>query len=162
MATSKVARGWVLLAAKSGAPIPADWALDADGRPTTDAQRAVDGTLLPVGDHKGFGLALVLGLLTDALTGNMPEAERPDWLATDREFLLSMLCIAIDPDACLGAPFAAAVRDAVARLKASRLAEDAETVRIPGEAGVAPRARRTRAGHRARARAWSPTCATSR
>ena len=137
MATSKVARGWVLLAAKSGAPIPPDWALDADGRPTTDAQRAVDGTLLPVGDHKGFGLALVLGLLTDVLTGNVPEAERPDWLATDREFLLSMLCIAIDPDACLGAPFATAVRDAVARLKASRVADDAEAVRIPGEAGVA-------------------------
>src|SRR5262249_62403029 len=54
MATSKVARGWVLLAAKSGTPIPPDWALDTDGRPTTDAQRAVAGTLLPVGDHKGF------------------------------------------------------------------------------------------------------------
>jgi LDH2 family malate/lactate/ureidoglycolate dehydrogenase len=136
MATSKVARGWVLLAAKSGTPIPPDWALDAEGRPTTDARRAVDGTLLPVGDHKGFGLALVLGLLTDVLTGNVPEAERPDWLVTDREFLLSMLCIAIDPDACLGAPFAAGVRDAVDRLKASRLADDADAVRIPGEAGV--------------------------
>jgi len=137
MATSKVARGWVLLAAKNGTPIPPDWALDADGRPTTDAERAVGGTLLPVGEHKGFGLALVLGLLTDVLTGNVPEAERPDWLATDREFLLSMLCIAIDPAACLGAPFAAGVRDAVARLKASRLAENADAVRIPGEAGVA-------------------------
>jgi len=136
MATSKVARGWVLLAAKTGAPIPVDWALDADGRPTTDAQRAVDGTLLPVGEYKGFGLALVLGLLTDVLTGNAPEAERPDWLATDREFLLSMLCIAIDPNACLGAPFAAGVRDAVVRLKGSRAAEGADAVRIPGEAGV--------------------------
>src|SRR4029077_10042533 len=103
-----------------------DWALDADGHPTTDAQRAVGGKLLPVGQHKGFGLALLLGVLTVLLTGHGPESERPDWLATDREFLLSMLCIAIDPAACLGGSFAAGVHDAVVRLKASRLADDAE------------------------------------
>jgi LDH2 family malate/lactate/ureidoglycolate dehydrogenase len=145
MATSKVARGYVLLAAKTGDAIPEGWALDADGRPTTDARRAVAGTMLPLGEHKGAGLALVLELLTDALTGNAPDAARPDWLATDRDFLLSMLCIAIDPRACLGAEFAAIVSGVVGRLKASRLADGFDEIRIPGEAS-ARRAREATVG----------------
>jgi LDH2 family malate/lactate/ureidoglycolate dehydrogenase len=133
MATSKVARGWIMVAEKTGAPIPDGWALDADGAPTTDARRALDGTLLPAGDHKGFGLALVVGLLTNALTGNAPESAQGDWLATDREFLLSMLVLAIDPVRCLGGDFESATAAIVARLKASRLAPGADEIRIPGE-----------------------------
>jgi LDH2 family malate/lactate/ureidoglycolate dehydrogenase len=136
MATSKVARGYVLLAAKTGDAIPDGWALDADGRPTTDAWRAVAGTMLPLGEHKGAGLALVLELLTNALTGGLSEAERPDWLATDRDFVLSMLCIAIDPQAALGPEFASIVSGVVGRLKASRLAEGFDEVRMPGEASA--------------------------
>jgi LDH2 family malate/lactate/ureidoglycolate dehydrogenase len=136
MATSKVARGYVLLAAKTGDAIPEGWALDADGRPTTDARRAVAGTMLPLGEHKGAGLALVLGLLTDALTGNGSEGEQRDWLATERDFQLSMLCIAIDPRAALGPEFASVVSGVVGRLKASRLADGFDEVRIPGEASA--------------------------
>ena len=139
MATSKVARGWVLLAAAAGEPIPDGWALDAAGRPTTDAQIAAAGTMLPLGEHKGAGLALMLGFLTNALTGNAPEAEQADWLAVDREFLLSLLCIVIDPRQALGAGYASAVGATVRRLKASRLAEGFDEVRIPGE-GSARRA----------------------
>jgi LDH2 family malate/lactate/ureidoglycolate dehydrogenase len=136
MATSKVARGYVLLAAKTGDAIPDGWALDAAGRPTTDAQRAVAGTMLPFGEHKGAGLALVLGLLTDALTGNATDGEPLDWLATDRDFLLSMLCIAVDPRQCLGPGFGAIVSGVVGRLKASRLAEGFDEIRMPGEASA--------------------------
>jgi LDH2 family malate/lactate/ureidoglycolate dehydrogenase len=135
----------VLLAATTGDAIPEGWALDVDGRPTTDARRAVAGTMLPLGEHKGAGLALVLELLTDALTGNGPDVARRDWLATDRDFLLSMLCIAIDPRACLGAEFAAIVSGVVGRLKASRLADGFDEIRIPGEAS-ARRAREATVG----------------
>jgi LDH2 family malate/lactate/ureidoglycolate dehydrogenase len=136
MATSKVARGWVLLAAKTGGSIPEGWALDADGRPTTDAARAIGGTLVPMGEHKGAGLALVIELLTNALTGNPPSSEPADWLAAGREFLLAMLCIAIDARSCLGADYAAAVRDVAARVKASRPATDGGEIRLPGEASA--------------------------
>ncbi len=136
MATSTAARGWVLLAAKTGAPIPVGWAFDADGRPTTDARRAVEGTLAPMGGHKGAGLALVLGLLTNALTGNPQHARDADWLAAEREFMLSMLCLAIDPRGCLGAGYAEAVRDAVASVKRSRPAAGSHGVRVPGEASA--------------------------
>ena len=66
---AKVARGKVMLAAQRGEPIPADWALDADGRPTTDAQAALAGTMLPLGDAKGAALALMVEILAAALTG---------------------------------------------------------------------------------------------
>lgn len=133
MATSRVARGHVLLAARTGRTIPEGWALDAEGRPTTDPQRALAGTMLPLGEHKGAALALVLGLLTDALTGNAPDVDRPDWLASDREFLLSLLLVAIDPARCLDGDYAAAVDAVAARLKASRLAPGADEIRLPGE-----------------------------
>jgi LDH2 family malate/lactate/ureidoglycolate dehydrogenase len=136
MATSRVARGRVLLAAKTDRPIPEGWALDADGRPTTDAARAAAGTMVPLGEHKGSGLALVLGLLTNALTGNPAEWEQGDWLAADREFQLAMLCIAIDPRVCLGADYATAVSAVVARLKGSRIADGFVEILVPGEASA--------------------------
>jgi len=133
MATSKVARGYVLVAAKGGDPIPEGWALDESGSPTTDAARAAAGSMLPLGEHKGYGLALVLGLLTNALSGNPPEAAQPDWLETDREFLLSMLLVAIDPVRCLGEDYEGAVDAVVGRIKGSRLAPGFDEIRIPGE-----------------------------
>jgi (2R)-3-sulfolactate dehydrogenase (NADP+) len=66
---SKVARGKVMLAAQRGEPIPCDWALDAEGRPTTDAKAALAGTMLPLGDAKGAALALMVEILAAALTG---------------------------------------------------------------------------------------------
>ena len=66
---AKVARGKVMLAAQRGEPIPADWALDAQGRPTTDAKAALAGTMLPLGDAKGAALALMVEILAAALTG---------------------------------------------------------------------------------------------
>jgi (2R)-3-sulfolactate dehydrogenase (NADP+) len=72
---AKVARGKVMLAAQQGAPIPEDWALDAEGRPTTDAEAALAGTMLPLGDAKGAALALMVEILAAALTGARFAAE---------------------------------------------------------------------------------------
>jgi (2R)-3-sulfolactate dehydrogenase (NADP+) len=66
---AKVARGKVMLAAQRGEPIPGDWALDAEGQPTTDAKAALAGTMLPSGDAKGAALALMVEILAAALTG---------------------------------------------------------------------------------------------
>ncbi len=56
-------------AAAAGDPIPPHWALDADGVPTTDAQKALAGTILPAGGHKGSALALMVEVLAAGLTG---------------------------------------------------------------------------------------------
>lgn len=68
-ALSKVARGKIMVAAQAGEPIPEGWALDAQGRPTTDPKAALAGTMLPLGDAKGAALVLMVEILAAALTG---------------------------------------------------------------------------------------------
>ena len=69
--TSSSATAYVNLAqaARTGAPIPPHWALDAEGQPTTDAQAALAGSIAPAGGHKGSALALMVEVLAAGLTG---------------------------------------------------------------------------------------------
>lgn len=67
VACSVAARGHILVAAREGKEIPAGWAVDEDGRPTTDAQRALRGALLPMGGHKGIGISMMVECLAGAL-----------------------------------------------------------------------------------------------
>ena len=67
IACSVAARGHILLAAREGRSIPEGWALDESGAPTTDTQRALRGMLLPVGGHKGIGIAMMVECLAGAL-----------------------------------------------------------------------------------------------
>ena len=72
LSLSEVARGKVMVAAKEGRPIPLGWAVDREGRPTTDAKAALEGSMLPIGavsSPKGAMLALVVELLVTALIG---------------------------------------------------------------------------------------------
>ncbi|MCJ8518838.1 (2R)-3-sulfolactate dehydrogenase (NADP+) [Pseudorhizobium tarimense] len=69
LALSRVARGKIVAAKQKGTSIPPDWALDIDGQPTTDAARAVEGTMLPFGDAKGAALALMVEILAAGITG---------------------------------------------------------------------------------------------
>lgn len=69
MACSVAARGKILVAAKEGRKIPADWAVDQEGRPTTDAAAALAGFVAPVGGPKGYALTLTIGLLSTMLSG---------------------------------------------------------------------------------------------
>ena len=67
MSTTHAAWGKVLVARQEGKPIPPDWAVDAEGRPTTDASRAVG--LAPTGAHKGYALAMMVEILCAHLAG---------------------------------------------------------------------------------------------
>jgi len=69
LSLSEVARGKLMVAARDNKPIPAGWALDKDGNPTTDPKVGLDGMMLPAGGAKGAMLALVVELLCCALTG---------------------------------------------------------------------------------------------
>ena len=68
IATSIAAFGKVSLAIDKGVPIPSDWALDAEGRPTTDPKLA--RILMPVGGYKGSGLAMLFECLTSIMVSN--------------------------------------------------------------------------------------------
>lgn len=69
LALSKVARGNIVGAKQKGEPIPEGWALDKDGRPTTDADAALAGTMIALGDAKGAALALMVEVFSAALVG---------------------------------------------------------------------------------------------
>jgi (2R)-3-sulfolactate dehydrogenase (NADP+) len=70
LALSVAARGRIVAAEKAGKPIPGDWAVDAEGRPTTDPKAALAGALLPIGGAKGGALALMVEILAAAVTGS--------------------------------------------------------------------------------------------
>lgn len=71
IAMSHVAAGRLRIAVAADNVIPSDWAFDADGTPTTNAHQALfeGGFLRPMGDHKGFGLALMMDILAGVLSG---------------------------------------------------------------------------------------------
>jgi (2R)-3-sulfolactate dehydrogenase (NADP+) len=77
---SKVARGNIMTAKQRGETIPEGWALDADGRPTTDPDAALAGTMVPMGEAKGTALALMVELLAAGLTGANFAAEASSYL----------------------------------------------------------------------------------
>ena len=70
IANSGVARGKVYLARQRGEAIPEGWALDAEGRPTIDAQAAIDGIILPMAQHKGYAITMMMDVLSGVLTGS--------------------------------------------------------------------------------------------
>jgi L-2-hydroxycarboxylate dehydrogenase (NAD+) len=67
MSPTVAAYGKVRLKAQRGEPMPVGWMIDREGKPLTDAKRADEGHLLPIGDYKGSGLSLIIGLLAGAL-----------------------------------------------------------------------------------------------
>jgi len=83
MATSIVSFGTVKKYAVQGKSMPADWILDDNGQPITDATKAGHGLLLPAGGYKGSGLAIVLGLLAGALNGALFGGDVIDFNADD-------------------------------------------------------------------------------
>jgi L-2-hydroxycarboxylate dehydrogenase (NAD+) len=67
MAPTVAAYGKVRLKAQRGEQMPIGWMIDHNGKPLTDPKRADEGHLLPIGDYKGYGLSLIIGILAGAL-----------------------------------------------------------------------------------------------
>ena len=102
-ASSASARGEIQLHLRDGAPLPEGWAIDADGRPTTDPAAALAGAQLPFGGYKGAAIALMIELLAGALIGEVFSFQASERDTHDGgppvggEFM-----IAIDPARCVG------------------------------------------------------------
>jgi (2R)-3-sulfolactate dehydrogenase (NADP+) len=129
LALSETARGKIMLAAKEGKPIPAGWAVDRDGKPTTDAREALAGSMLPAGGVKGAMLALTVELLAVALTGAAFGFEADSFFTDEgNQPRLGQLFLAVDPGALAGAD---AYFSRTEVLVAAMLDDDA--VRLPGE-----------------------------
>ena len=97
MSTTITAMGKVTMALENGKTIPLGWALDKNGDPTTDPKEARDGSLLPIGDYKGYGLALVIELLCSALIGGSFADDISSWVTQpDNPTKIPFSIIAID------------------------------------------------------------------
>ncbi|MEU0383185.1 Ldh family oxidoreductase [Streptomyces chartreusis] len=70
IANTAVARGKIYHAKERGEPIPDGWAADADGVPTTDPRRAIEGLILPMAGHKGYAISFMFDVLAGVLTGS--------------------------------------------------------------------------------------------
>ncbi|SDE49995.1 Malate/lactate/ureidoglycolate dehydrogenase, LDH2 family [Paracoccus isoporae] len=74
-ATSIVARGEIELHRQDGRTLPEGWAVDAEGRPTTDPHAALAGAMLPFGGHKGSAISTMIELLAGAMIGDLTSPE---------------------------------------------------------------------------------------
>lgn len=85
LSLSVAARGKILQAARADISIPAGWAVDSQGVPTTDPDAALEGALLPVGGAKGYALAVMAEVLAGVLAGQVLSLELPfPWLEPDK------------------------------------------------------------------------------
>ena len=104
LALTRVNRAGIVRAAKEGQPIPEGWALDKDGNPTTDADAALAGTMIPIGGAKGAGLAIMVEILAAALTSAHFGFEATSFFESDGPSSnVGQYMIAIDPGA-IGGP----------------------------------------------------------
>ncbi|PSL08401.1 (2R)-3-sulfolactate dehydrogenase (NADP+) [Haloactinopolyspora alba] len=100
LATSAVARGKIAAAAQRGDPLPAGWAVDNDGAPTTDARAALAGMLAPLGGGKGFAIAFLVEALTAGSVGPSLAVDVPDMFdaaSNHRPQRIAHLVLTLDP-----------------------------------------------------------------
>jgi (2R)-3-sulfolactate dehydrogenase (NADP+) len=140
LSLSKVARGNIVTAKQRSERIPDGWALDEYGKPTTDPDAALRGTMVPAGDAKGTVLALMVELLAAGLTGSNFAAEASSYFdAKGPPPGTGQLIIALDPSA-----FGSGALPRFAALAAS--IEQQHGARLPGTRRLTARKRATAEG----------------
>jgi (2R)-3-sulfolactate dehydrogenase (NADP+) len=104
LALTTVVRGKIMLAMQKGEKIPEGWALDRDGKPTTDPKEAIErGSLFPIGGAKGAMLALAFELVCAALTGSAIGPEADSFFSEEgNKPRIGQAFLAIDPGALAG------------------------------------------------------------
>jgi LDH2 family malate/lactate/ureidoglycolate dehydrogenase len=137
MATSEAAMGKIRMAEKAGQAIPGNWAVKADGSPTTNATEAIAGMLLPAAGPKGFALSFMIDLMCGLLSGGASGGTvQPLYGDASVPYDCSHLFIAIDVtffgDA---ASFRKLASDAAERVRGSKRAPGVDHVYAPGEPG---------------------------
>ncbi len=144
-ATSKVALGKVRVAMQNEKEMAAGTLIDGRGYPTTDPHVMFEqdlqnklGAILPFGEHKGYGMALMCEILAGALTGGETLHKVGDYAAIYN----NMLSIIIDPARLAGARFGEQMEAFIAWVKQSPTAPGYDKVRISGEPELEMRARR--------------------
>ena len=141
MAMSATAMGRVRLAQSAGNAIPAGWAADEAGRPTTDPAAAIKGMLLPAAGPKGFGLAVLIDLLCGGLSGGaIGNQVKPLYGDAAQPYGCAHFFLAIDPRAFgVETTFPARVDQFADTIRNSRCAAGTEQLYAPGDLEAARR-----------------------
>jgi len=135
MATSLVARGNIIAAQKAGRPIPEGWALDVEGRPTTDPAAALAGTVTAMAGHKGAALALMVEAFSGVLSGAAVGSEVGSmYKHMDRPQNVGHFFWLVDVAAFMDVAEMKRRMDAmIDRIKACRPRADVTEILVPGE-----------------------------
>lgn len=134
MANSVVTRGKIRLAAKKGEKIPLGWALDANGFPTEDPKAALAGSLLAIGDYKGYGITLAVDLLAGVLSGaaygpHVGSPRDPGGKQDVGHMMMAIDVVAIQPKEA----FKRRVSQYIREVKSSELGKGSQEILVPGE-----------------------------
>ncbi|HWI13965.1 MAG TPA: Ldh family oxidoreductase [Burkholderiales bacterium] len=148
MATTVAAYGKVKTKAQRGETMPEGWMMDRNGQPLTDPKRANEGFLLPIGGYKGYGLALIFGMLAGTLNGAAMGRDVVDFNADDTtptntgHTIVAISVEAFQPVAEFKASVDALVRD----IRGSTRLPGVDRIWLPGEQSVLKRAERAKLG----------------
>jgi LDH2 family malate/lactate/ureidoglycolate dehydrogenase len=135
MATTTVAANKIFKAAFNNQPtIPAGWAMDSDGIPTTDTQTALKGLIMPLGGYKGSGLAMMVEILCAVLGGGAMSTELGGIRIRGRKFRVNQTFLAIEIERFMPvAEFTARVQKLVGMVKSTAPAAGYDEVLVAGE-----------------------------
>lgn len=148
IATTVAAYGKVKVAAQKGESIPEGWMIDRQGNPITDPKKSSEGSLLPIGGYKGYGLAVMIGLLAGALNNAAVGKGTIDFNAHHNLITnTGQTIIAVDPSAFGDKDaFIGRVIELVKDLKGSSTLPGVNEIRVPGDGAAKTMAERSKRG----------------
>jgi len=148
MAPTVAAFGKVRLKMQRGEELPAGWMIGRDGKPLTDSKRAEQGLLLPIGDYKGYGLSLMVGLLAGALNQAAFGRDVVDFVKEQGKATnTGHAIVALSIDAFAPAALFKRQVDAAARvMRGAERLPGVERIWLPGEQSYRKRQDRTKNG----------------
>ena len=135
MAPTVAAYGKVRLKAQRNEQMPIGWMIDKEGKPLTDPKRADEGHLLPIGDYKGYGLSLIIGILAGALNRAALGRDVIDFVKeTGKATNTGQAIAAIAIDASMpAAEFKRSVDQVIRDIRGSKRLPGVERIFLPGE-----------------------------
>jgi LDH2 family malate/lactate/ureidoglycolate dehydrogenase len=151
IAMSVATRGKIGLHLAAGNPLPSNWILDHRGRPSTNLADLAAGLGVTIGGHKGYGLTLVMeilsGVLSGAAFGREHRREQIRHLAEPPD--IGHFFMVMDPEMFMPLPdFTARVVRMIEQIKSGERAENVDEILVPGEAELRARERSLRSGVR--------------
>ncbi|WP_375091291.1 Ldh family oxidoreductase (plasmid) [Peribacillus sp. RS7] len=134
MATSQVAKSKINIALRDGKEIPIGWATDINGDPTTDPQKAVEGMVLPLGGYKGYGISMMVDILSGVLSGASFLNDVGSFYRNMENCMnVGFMFVVIDPKLIIGEVFYDLIKDYYNIIKSSSSVIKGDEILIPGD-----------------------------